>query len=32
MRKGHIIACHLTADELNAMEPVIEVEALPAAG
>jgi peptide/nickel transport system ATP-binding protein len=31
MRPGHIIACHLTADELNAMKPVIEVEAAPAA-
>jgi peptide/nickel transport system ATP-binding protein len=31
MGNGHVIACHLSDDELNAMLPVIEVEAAPAA-
>jgi len=31
MGNGHFIACHLTDAELNAMEPVIKVEAVPAA-
>ncbi len=31
MGNGHIIACHLSNDKLNAMEPVIKVEDTPAA-
>jgi len=31
MGGGHIIACHLSDAELNAMEPVIKVESAPAA-
>jgi peptide/nickel transport system ATP-binding protein len=31
MGGGHVIACHLSDDILNAMLPVIEVEAAPAA-
>ncbi|MDH3665455.1 MAG: ABC transporter ATP-binding protein [Paracoccaceae bacterium] len=31
MANGHVIACHLDDDTLNAMEPVIEVESTPAA-
>ena len=32
MGDGHVIACHLDEATLNAMEPVIEVENVPAAG
>jgi peptide/nickel transport system ATP-binding protein len=31
MSDGHVIACHLSEDELKAMEPVIMVESAPAA-